>query len=584
MLESQGVRPKLRCGSVLPAAFAVAVVCAVYVGTLSTLHPSVFWSPDEGAKFIQMHSLLVEPNAPHRLSYGAADSDPFFTFYPSAPIYPKPLWPAGVRNHWPALFPVLSLPLFRIAGLWGLYCLPVAGGVLAAFLAGTLARRLSPGAAAPAIVFSGLASPLYFHSALFLEHSLACALAIGSLLCGWSLFSNSTRSLLICCPATVCCLAGFYALRDEALIFFAALVGSGVLTLTAGRTRRIALAGIVLLSILLLASSQWIMAFPGSGRDAALLCDAANALARLKDSALWNALPQHVLHVLINNPAQSGVPLPPVCAMAGLCGLFLCALSPIVIPPRRFSCWLVGVCLVVASAACGLCMPERYRAIHGLLLPMPGAVLAWLPSPHGHNRQQRGERFLTTLFLLLPILHLVATWLLRRPAGGPEWGLRYVMVVYLLAAVLGCTAVVRFLETSKNWQRFAGLGAAAMLLGLSCGYNVRGIFEQQVTKRDLRAFEQEIRNAGIAVVTDQWWLAAALAPTFVQAELYTLNPGTDLPLWVDLVGSRAPAFVYVSYTPPPNVVRTERGLLATLRHQRIIQQMTFSHFEIQTAP
>jgi hypothetical protein len=458
------------------------------------------------------------------------------------------------------------------------------GAVLASALAGFMARRMVPGSAAPAILLSGLASPLYFHSALFLEHSLACALALGSLLCGRGLFRGSLRLRLGRAIGAAVCLAGFYALRDEALVFFAALVCAGVATLPAGRRRTAWLAAIAVAPLLALTLPAGSILSSGDGRAVGLIGDVVNALGGLKDPALWRSLPQHVLHVVVNNPQQFGVPLPPEWAVAGLLGIVLCAISPIVIVPRRFWCWLVGVCLVAMGGLWGLCLPERYRAIHGLLLPMPGLALAWLPPPDDRTRPGPQERFLTALLSLVLVLHLLATWLLRRPAGGPEWGLRYAMVAYLLAAVLGAASVVRFARASRGWRRFAGLGLAASLLVLSCGYGVRGIFELQVTKRDLRAFEREILSADAPVVTDQWWLAAALASTFVRTEFFTLNPGTDLPAWLDRVGSRSPSFVYVSYGAPPNAIHTARGLTAVLHQRRIIQEMTFSRFTVRDTP
>jgi hypothetical protein len=333
-----------------------------------------------------------------------------------------------------------------------------------------------------------------------------------------------------------------------------------------------------------IAFPAWTVSSIGGGRGAELLGDAANALAGLKDPAWWRSLPQHVLHVLVNNPQQFGVPLPLGWAVTCLFGLVLCALSPVVVAPRGGACWMAGVCLVAAGAAVGLCLPDRYRAIHGLLLPMPGLALAWLPAPGGRASHSRGERFLLALLSLMLVLHVGATGLLRRPTGGPEWGLRYAMVAYLLAAVLGAAAVVRFARTSGGWRRFAGLGLAAALLVLSCGYGVRGIFEQQVTKRDLLAFEREILHADIPVVTDQWWLAAALAPTFVRTEFATLNPGTDLSWWLARAGWRTPSFLYASYASPSNDVRLAHGLTATLTQRRIIQDMIFSRFAVRGTP
>jgi hypothetical protein len=431
---------------------------------------------------------------------------------------------------------------------------------------------------------AGLASPLYFHSMLFLEHSLAGALALGALLWGWSLLRGSLPQRLACALGAAACLAGFYALRDEALLFFAALAAAGVATQAAGRIRALGFAGLALGPLLLIAFPAWAVSLGGDGRAGELLSDAVNALAGLKDPAAWHSLPKHVLHVLVNNPQPFGVPLPPTWAVTCLFGFVLCALSPSAVAPRRFSRWLAGAGLVAAGAAYALCLPDRYRAIHGFLLPMPGLVLAWMPTAGTDAAPDRKERLLGTLLPLLLILHASATWLLRRPDGGPEWGLRYVLIAYLLAAVLGAAAVVRFARTSRGWRRCAGLGLAASLLALSCGYGVRGIFEQQVTKRDLLAFERELLDAGSPVVTDQWWLAAALAPTFVRTEFYTLNPGTDLSVWLDRIGTREPSFLYVSYAPLTNDVMLAHGISATLTQRRLIQDMTFSRFAVRRTP
>ncbi len=554
------------------AFLAFGLVCAVYVATAATLHPSVFWSPDEGAKFIQMHSRMIKSAAPHRISYGGAKADPFFAYYPAAPIYPQPLRPSGVRRHWPETFPALSLPFFKLLGPRGLYVIPLVSGVLATALAGVLARRLAAGTAVPAMLLAGWASPLYFHSALFLEHSLACALALSALCLGGAATEGSVRQRRIRGIGAAVCLAGFFAVRDEAVLLFAAL-GSAAVFLA--RRRAAMVAGLAAGMLAALVSRM------DEGRMTALIGDAANALAGLRDPQLWAALPRHVLHVLVNNPEQFGVPLPPEWAVVALFGLVLCALSPVVVPQRRFVCWLVGAGLISASATHGLCLPDRYRAIHGLLLPMPSMALAWLPAPDGAGPKGPEERFLRATLSLLLILHVGATWLLRRPAGGPEWGLRYAMVAYLLAAVLGAVAIVRFVRVERGVRRAASLGLAAALLILSCGYGVRGIFELQVTKRDLSAFEREIRKANIPLLTDRWWLAAALAPTFVETEFYTLNPGTDPSLWLEQIGSRAPVFLYVSYNTPPHAVAAD-GFAAFLVQRRAIQEMTFSRFEVSS--
>ena len=563
---------------------ALIAVGAIYAVTLLTLHPSVFWSPDEGAKFIQMHGRLEEASAAHRLSYGGKLHDPFYTFYPTAHVYPRPLWPSGVLFHWPALFPAISLPFFLAFGVWGLYVLPAVCGILAAILVAFLARRLEPGATLPAILLAGLGTPLFFHSMLFFEHTLAVALGLGALLCGTTLVSHSRRWRLGGALAAVACLAGLLALRDEALIFLAALAVAGTLAWTSGRAGAGRRLGILLLVLLSLAAVKAIGDTGSACRAAELARDITIGLSRLKDADLWRTLPFHALRVLVNNPAESGVPLAPEWAVIGLAGLGLCVLSRVVMPGPRFACWLFGAGLVGAASVIGLCLPDRYHAVHGLLLPMPCLAVAWLPTRNDEAPSSRTERFLGALLPTFLILHLIVTWLIHRPTGGYEWGLRYALMAYPLAAVMGAVAVARLARTERGTRRIVGLGAAILLSAISCGYSVRGIFEVQVTKRDIQAFEQEILNAGIPGVTDQWWLAAALAPTFVRSEFYTLNPENDLGSWLERVGSRTPSFLYVSYNTPPDAITRIGGPTATLSQRRVIQNMTFSRFLIQRKP
>jgi hypothetical protein len=559
------------------AAVALAVVAAVYITTLITLPPSVFWSPDEGAKFLQMRGLLAPREGPQRVAYGAVTSDPFHVFYPDAFIYPRPLWPSGVRCHWPNLFPALTLPLFGVFGPWGLYALPLVGGLLSAALAACLARRLAPGAATPAALLTGLATPLFFHSMLYLEHSLACALALGALLFGWNAARVSGTRKGVRIAAAAFCAAGFVALRDEALLFFVALATAGIVTLTAGRRRLALLAGGALAGVLAAALAAGMAADAGANRWSELVANAGGVLAGVRDPAQWRALPRHALNVLVNNPEQFGAPLADEWSVTALLGFVLCALSPIVVARRRFACWAAGAALVATGCLFGLCLPDRYRAIHGLLLAMPGLAVTGLSVAASDDvRAGRGERLLTALLPILLALHVLVTWILRRPAGGPEWGLRYAMMAYVLAAVLGAVGLVRLVGTTRRWTRLAGLALAGLLLALSCGFQMRGVFELQVTKRDLRAFELEIEQAGGPIVTDQWWFAAALAPSFARMEIYTLKPDADLRTWINLHGRRSRQFLHVSYDPLPEAVTTGLGLMLTQR--RTIQNMVFSQF------
>lgn len=570
----------------LTFSLALGMVFAIYLSAISTLHPSVFWSPDEGAKFIQMLSRMENGDRTPPIAYGAALFDPSYTFYPSAPFYPQPLQPKGVHYHWSGLFPLVSYPFYRLFGVAGLYIVPLLCGFLSTVAAAFLARQLEPHATTSAILVTGLATPLLFLSVLFLEHTLTGVLGLGALWCGLRFFTGTLWQRVGLALGAAACLAGLFALRDEALIFVTAMLLTAVLNWTFSRTITGLRAGLVTTAFLLLlaAAKAGGDVVGGSNRATELIGNITGALEGLKDPLLWRGLPEHVLNVLVNYPGQLGVPLSQEWSLVGLAGVTLCGLSWFMLPKPRFSCWFTGACLVGLSSLIGLATEDRYRAIHGLLLPAPFMVLAWLPTDSGHEKSSRAERFLMVLFPVYLALYVLITWLLRRPAGGLEWGTRYALLAYLLAAVLGSVAVTRFAGEYRGWRRLAGLGMAGLLFILSCGYGVRGIIETQVTKRDLVAFERVIDQADCPILTDQWWLAAALAPTFVAVPFYTLNPESRFDSWLTGAGARVTSFLFVSYSIPPDAVKTESGPILFLTRRTVIQNMTFSRYTIQRLP
>ena len=61
----------------------------------------------------------------------------------------------------------------------GLYLLPVVCGWLIAVLSGALATWLAPGLGPAAILLVGLATPVWFYSVVFWEHTLATLFGLG---------------------------------------------------------------------------------------------------------------------------------------------------------------------------------------------------------------------------------------------------------------------------------------------------------------------------------------------------------------------------------------------------------------------
>jgi len=93
----------------------------------------------------------------------------------------------------------------------------------------------------------------------------------------------------------------------------------------------------------------------------------------------------------------------------------------------------------------------------------------------------------------------------------------------------------------------ATLSALVMLCGFAL--TVRGVGELVRTKRDLAAYQAALATRGGPVVTDLFWLPAALAPYYVSHEVYVTQGRDDLATWVHKIGGQRPDFVYVTAEP-----------------------------------
>ncbi len=146
------------------------------------LAPEGLWSPDEGAKLLQILNLRLDD---HRLVYNIAYSgqnfDPELRF-----AYPDLTYGLLSRNggllylRRLPIFPLLVKPLFHFWGLYGLYLLPVFGGAAIAALSLKLYPQKKEHFKAWLLI--SFASPVLIYSVIFWEHTLATSIALFALL------------------------------------------------------------------------------------------------------------------------------------------------------------------------------------------------------------------------------------------------------------------------------------------------------------------------------------------------------------------------------------------------------------------
>jgi len=532
---------------------ALACVAACYLGIAAFLPSRVFWSPDEGGRYLQMIGWTLDNGLTYRLPYGGAARDPDYRFYPATPLCPRPLPGGAVRFAWPVWFSLLTAPFYRVLGCAGLYVVPLAAGVLTARLAGTLAERARPRAGTAAFLVAAMATPLLVYSQLYWEHTLQACLCLAAILCAVRARRRSAGRVLFAAACMVL-LAAAVALRAETLVLAAALVAALAGTPSRDRrndrSRRAPRALLAVLAVVALAAVLvWLTPLlnrtdaagwtPFRNRDFGRML--SGALARLVDPSAWMYLPTHLLHVLVASPAKaenagawvparSGVPLSPgwsLCAFNGLALCFLCHLLP---RRARFGAWCSGAVLLGLAAAAALLSPVRYRTVHGLFLATPVLALAALPARAPSRSAEAG--LLRRLAWSYLAAYVLTTLFLRPPARGLEWGPRYALPLVPLLTAIGAAAVQRFLSRAAPRERVLTVAVASFLLVLSCGFTLRGLNEVRLTKRELRRLDERIRTARRPVVVENRWLPCLLAVSFAEHEVYVVEDNQARPAWM----------------------------------------------------
>jgi len=116
----------------------VGVIVCVYVACLLGFpNEPVFWSPDEGGRYLDMRQMLVGFQLVNPLPYPGRIVDPELNHVPLQ------YWRqdgSEIYSWWPPTFPAVSSVPYRLLGLRGLYGLPLLGGLLTSFVVYRLAN------------------------------------------------------------------------------------------------------------------------------------------------------------------------------------------------------------------------------------------------------------------------------------------------------------------------------------------------------------------------------------------------------------------------------------------------------------
>jgi hypothetical protein len=197
---------------------------------------------------------------------------------------------------------------------------------------------------------------------------------------------------------------------------------------------------------------------------------------------------------------------------------------------------LAGLAILFEFSAYLVVRPEAYLCLHGFLPIAPLAILALYGLAPAWRARARGPRALVVAAGVYALLACGATVVfLVSDRGvvstGLEWGNRYLLSLYPLTILLALAAWQDYLRSARPalLKRAVNVLAAGLL---ACGFllEIRGGWMLIQSRRLVTAWQDALRD-GPPVMTDVWWLPAAMAPLFVSQPLHCVHDDADLSTW-----------------------------------------------------
>jgi hypothetical protein len=493
--------------------------------------PHVFFSGDEGMKFIQVQSLVRQGWRASWLEYPGRELDPEFRFFP----IPGFSFVLGDRVyfHFPITFSALSSLPYAVLGTRGLYLIPAVSTVLTAIVVYCWLSRWAPRWAVVSILLLSFGTPLFFYSLLFWEHTLTVLLTT----VGVSLLSR--RAV----PPWQAAVAGMTLglvcwLRSEFYLFALVVAGSWTAVRIFGvgskrgaervgaqpdprkswRPELVTLLGLGLgLVVVLIPLWVWQQAVydrflgPQLGWHVESSQQVSRTLTELSDN---------ILGVSYTTLVQGYPGRNPTIFLAIAFDLMVVVLW---LPRLRRRSWLIlfaGALLTLASLPALVYANEH--VIRGLLPVSPLIALSLVPL----RREQNRERAELSTFLLLVILgYIVAVCVLGQIDPGLQWGPRFLLPLYpllIVAALNSLTTLERSPTRKAIVVVFVALAVTSLVIQVA---GIRLLYRNK--QKSLDFWQGTVVLPVTHIVTEVSWYPPEVADLFYERQFFYAEKQTD---------------------------------------------------------
>jgi hypothetical protein len=550
---------------------ALGIVLIIYILISTFSQKNVFWSPDEGARFMVANIITSDPEDRISIGYPGYYKDPAFRFHPGyykyeGFMYPTPVIGGRVISPWNIIFPFISGLAFRFFGINGVYYIPLVCSWLIALVIWKIAIKVNVPYPYLAVILVGLGTPIFFYGQVYWEHTLATLLGLLALV---SLISNpriSYKSIFFVFFPLILTII----LRVEMFAFVIALILAWFISRKRSTNEKLPDFQIksykIFLSIFIFSSISILLLIyflPSrySSEFNRLIADingGSNALETSLRFVKRNL--SEIPHVLINYSAGEGLQLPDELSWMGVAAIIVPIVGFFRYPKdSKLIFYPISLLMMIGITLIALFSEREYRSLHGFFLCCPYSIVVTFGFLKAWQRKNYHELliFLTTiLYLLIGAASILILRASKEASSWPglEWGQRYLLTLYPLMVIAS------FLSLKEIWLLKS---------------------KEQISNWSLYLNHQ----APNPLITNEWWLPGSLAYDFMTHEMYLAHSDEDFSQLISMMRStNVNGFTFISSFPDDLLENEYLSFGYRLEKVQDVNGLNFAHFIGTSSP
>jgi hypothetical protein len=533
----------LRRWGATDSALPIAVVALLYVLTLGGLERGGLWQIDNANKLLQLQGILHSGGEDFSLPWPGKSLDPSIEYNPIPYLFSR-VEDGKLYSVFSPVFALVSTVPYALAGMTGLYVLPVLASLIMLVGIGRLAHLIALDEITPlpsvqrhaAILLAGLCTPIWFYSVVFWEHTIAVCL------CVWSIYyvleyRRRRGQSLLAKAAVLAAMSAYF--RDELYIFCVVIAVAAAWVAENGKVRvGVTTLGLSIASVVPLWAFQWyVTGHPFGFHLGSHLLTVAGVFDHL------STRPQVIFNLLL-----SSTPIPVISILIAI--PFAAALfrrpsesEGTNTEARIFAAALVGAGVsLVGYHFFDSPIGYMLHSSNSLFTVAPFVILGLLRRRADASSESVVD---TGYFIRVVALGFVTLYVLAAPefgSRGIHWGNRYLLLLYALGAALAAGKIVETFGATPAARGRSGRVLVIALIALSFGaqlFSLRLLDQKKELSYRLNEAMRD-RPEEIVVTTLRWAPQELFASFYDKIFLYADSPAalgriTD---WLIATGQR----------------------------------------------